>query len=79
MEQQRIGIVLAAGTDRACHGRGDAAAESAIRHHRHQHEDWKYQRYAGKRIGPEKADIIGLGDVDRGLRHQHDNGRQREP
>ena len=78
MKQQRIGVVASARADRARHRGGDAAAEPAVRHHGHQHEDREHQRCAGERVGAEKADIIGFRDVHRGLRHQHGYRRQRE-
>ena len=76
MEHQCVGVVLAAGTDRARHRRCHAAAEAAVRHHRHQHEHRKHHRDAGQRVGAEKSDIISLRDIDGGLGEQHDHGRQ---
>jgi len=78
VEQCRIRIVATAGADRARYRGGDAGAETAIRHHRHQHEDREHQRGAGQRVGAEIADVIGLGDVHGGLCHQHGHGRCRE-
>ena len=79
VQNQRVRVVLATGAGRPRHCGSDAAAQPAVRHHRHQHEHRKYQRDAGERIGSEIADIIGLGDVDRGLGDQHGHRRQRQP
>ncbi len=79
MQHQRIRVALAAGAGRPRHRGSDAAAQPAVRHHRHQHEYRKHQCDAGQCVGSEIADIIGFGDVHRGLRDQHGHGRQRQP
>ena len=65
-----VRILMPARADRARHRRRHATAEAAVGHHRHQHEDRKHHGNARQRIGAEEADIVGLGDADRRLRHR---------
>ena len=64
--------------DGTCNRRRDAAADPAVRHHRHEHERRKHERNAGERIGTEKADEIGLRNADQRLRREDDQDRQCE-
>ena len=71
MRDQRVGIVVVAGADGARNGRRNAAADAAVGHHGHQHQDRKDQRNAGERRSAEIADVERLGHPDGHLRHQH--------
>jgi hypothetical protein len=79
MQGQRGRIRAATRADGAGDRRGDAAAESAIGHHLHQHQDREDQRDAGECLGAEKAHEVGFDDADHRLHDDDHQGRQRQP
>jgi protein-disulfide isomerase-like protein with CxxC motif len=76
MPHQRLGIVPAVGPQRTGNRRGDAAADTAVRHHLHQHQGRKDERHTGKRFGAEETDEVRLHHADQRLHDQYNNRRQ---
>ncbi len=79
MENGGVGVLAAAGAERARNRRRHAAAHGAGRHHLHQHDAGKHQRDAGQRVGAELADEIGFDQAGGGLHHGGDDVRDRQP
>jgi len=51
---------------------------SAVRHHRHQHEDRKHERNAGECIVTEEADEIRFSNAHQRLNREHDQDWKRQ-
>ena len=71
MQYQRVGFIAAPGPQCPRNRGRDAAAHGAGGNHLHQHDNGKYQRHAGQRIGAEMRDPPGFDQPRRGL-GQHD-------
>ena len=79
MQQQRVGRFLPPGSDFTRDRGGHAAADAAVGHHRHQHDDREDERDARNRGRSEEADVEGFGDGDEGLHDENGHRRQRQP
>jgi hypothetical protein len=64
MKDHVIRVLRPPRADRSSHRGGDAAADAAGGHHRHQHPDREDDRDANKRVRAEKADIVSLRYAD---------------
>jgi len=78
MPYERLGVCVVPGADRARDRRRHAAADPAVGHHRHQHEEGKNERDACDGARSEEAHEIRLRDADERLQREHGENGPRE-